>query len=87
MLIPETFLLGPDRWRVKYKKMRKYGETDFYERTITLRRGLSQEQLEQTFGHELVHAIGMQLGRKSLDRSERQTEALGAMLVQFINQV
>lgn len=50
--------------------------------TISLRKELTKQTKEQTFCHELVHAIKFTMGQT--EHSEQEVDAFGYLLHQFL---
>ena len=88
MFIPSTFELGGLTWTVKFVK--KFpdklvqGECDIVTTTIKVKSTLSQEMKEQTFCHELVHAIKFAMGIAEQDHNEVDVDAFAMYLHQFL---
>jgi len=92
--IPKSFkLLGFD-WKVKYdnKKLNdkeNYGESHFFSNSIILSttqglESLSKDKINQTFFHELVHAILDTMKEHDLSENEKFVDLFGNLLYQFI---
>ncbi len=85
MNIPSSFQLGGITWKVKrVKRLKgKYGDCDLAKTTIRILDTIDEKLKEQTFCHELVHAILFSMGKA--DHDEEFTDAFGFMLHQFLN--
>lgn len=85
MDIPSEFKLGGLTWKVKRMKQLKgkYGDCQLEKQTIRLLDTLPQELKEQTFCHELVHAIKFAMGED--DHNEVHTDAFAMYLHQYLN--
>lgn len=85
MIIPETFTLGGLTWKVKRMKSLKgkYGDCIIEKQTIRLLDTIPTELKEQTFCHELVHAIKFAMGED--DHDEKHTDAFAMYLHQYLN--
>lgn len=76
MKIPKRVKIGGFWWTIKLDKNvafegQVYGSTHFPSQTIFLDPRLPQQKLEQTFIHELLHAINWQYGvAKILDKPD-----------------
>lgn len=93
-LIPKQFILGGRTYKVRRNDKLDYehnwnGEHDTYRQEINLAYKLggvdaNVESIEQTFYHELVHAILYTLGEKDLNQNEKFVDMFGTMLHQFM---
>ena len=80
--IPMSFYLVGCQWTVKYvEDLTEYGTCDCTTQTIRLRAGMPKAFTEQTFFHELVHAIMFAMGHTQQD--EVFVDAFGALLHQY----
>jgi hypothetical protein len=86
MKIPLRFALGGFDWEVVYRKRLKgrYGDCDVSKRRITLKEGIDQQLLEQTFCHELQHAMEIAMGVNSDDHNEIEIDMRATFLHQFL---
>jgi hypothetical protein len=81
-MIPKTFQLVGGKWTVKtVKDMTDLGRCDPAVFTIYIKEGLNPAYAEQTFYHELVHAIMFAMGKN--EHNEEFVDAFGALLHQF----
>lgn len=80
--IPTSFYLVGGLWTVKFvEDLSEYGKCDCATFTICLRSGMNKTFTEQTFAHELVHAIMFAMGHTQHD--EVFVDAFGALLHQY----
>jgi hypothetical protein len=80
--IPMSFYLVGCQWTVKYvEDLSEYGKSDCSTQTIFLRAGMNKVFTEQTFCHELVHAIMFSMGHTS--HGEIFVDAFGQLLHQY----
>lgn len=86
MKIPTSFQLGGITWKVVLRKRLpgKYGECDLAKTTIYVRENIDQELKEQTFCHELAHAIQFAMGISQENHDEQQIDAFATFLHQFL---
>lgn len=69
MIVPKSFVMAGNRWRVKMrKKMDTYGLCDFESHTIYIAekvgtRVVPHEDQVKTFIHEALHALEFTMGR------------------------
>ena len=84
MNIPSQFTLGGLVWKVVWRKRikGKYGECVLHKQTIHLLSGLPPELTEQTFLHELCHAIHYAMGKN--EHNEEFIDAFATMLHQAL---
>ena len=81
-MMPRSFDLVGGKWSVKtVKDMTDLGRCDPAVFSIYIKEGLHPMYAEQTFYHELVHAILFSMGRN--DHDEVFVDAFGALLHQF----
>ena len=84
-MIPKQFALAGCTWRVvEVADMEDLGCTNPQTFTITLRKSLNTQAKEQTFCHELVHAIKFTMGQT--EHTEQEVDAFGHLLYQFLKQ-
>ncbi len=85
MEIPSSFVLGGLTWKVRFVKRLpgKYGDCDLAKQVITIKSTISKELQEQTFCHELVHAILFARGILQENHDEQETDAFATFLHQF----
>lgn len=82
-MIPKKFTLAGCEWTVvEVEEMEDLGCTNPQTFTITLRKRQNQQSKEQTFCHELVHAIKFTMGLT--DHDEKEVDAFGYLLHQFL---
>ena len=80
--IPTSFYLVGCQWNVKYvEDLSEYGKCDCATQMIFLRAGMNKNFTEQTFCHELVHAIMFAMGHTQQD--EIFVDAFGQLLHQY----
>ena len=80
--IPMSFYLVGCQWNVKFvDDLSEYGKCDCATQMIYIRNGMNKAYTEQTFFHELVHAIMFTMGHTTHD--EVFTDAFGGFLHQF----
>ena len=86
MIIPSTFELGGFTWHVRRVKRLKgaWGDTNVAKREIRILDTLDQQVKEQTFCHELMHAIEVALGVNPDDHDEQKIDARAMYLHQFL---
>ena len=84
MNIPASFKLGGLTWKVVWRKRLKgkYGECVLEKQIIHILEGLPPELTEQTFLHELCHAIHYAMGKNEHD--EEFIDAFATMLHQAL---
>ena len=79
-MIPKQFALAGCTWRVvEVVDMEDLGCTNPQTFTITLRKSLNTQAKEQTFCHELVHAIKFTMGQT--EHSEQEVDAFGIFYI------
>lgn len=84
MRIPKTFELGGMKWEVvQIENLAELGRCLRDVQTIQLKKNEKAATKEQTFCHELVHAIKYTLGEAE-DHSEKEVDLMGTMLHQFL---
>jgi hypothetical protein len=87
MVIPSEFQLGGIKWTVRRMKRLKgkWGDTSILKQEIRILDTLPQEVKEQTFCHELMHAIEIALGHNPDDHDEIAVDARAMYLHQYLN--
>lgn len=87
MIIPSEFELGGFKWHVRRVKRlkNKWGDTNVSKREIRILDTLDQQVKEQTFCHELMHAIEIALGHNPDDHDEVAIDARAMYLHQYLN--
>ena len=89
MNIPTEFYLGGIKWTVKRVKRLKgaYGDCNTTTATIRIRDDGQTDPLliEQTFCHELTHAIQIAMGKPGDEHDEKFTDAFATFLHQYLN--
>ena len=89
----KEFMLGAVKWRVvidneKMNQGDSLGQTSFTESVIYLAdthkgKSIPKDLIEQTFYHELVHAILDAIGQDDLVYDEKIAQGMGMLLHQF----
>lgn len=80
--VPSTFYLVGGLWTVKYvDDLSEYGKCACDTQTIFIRSGMNKTFTEQTFFHELVHAVMFAMGHNSHD--EVFVDGFGQLLHQY----
>ena len=80
--IPSSFQLAGFDWSVVIRAdLSEYGRCDPNTQTIFIREGMNEQMTQQTFFHELVHAVMFAMGQTNHD--EVFTDAFGSFLHQF----
>jgi len=80
--VATTFSLAGAVWTVEFvNHLDDMGKCDAEKQTISIRSGMNAQAVEQTFYHELVHAIMFTMGK--LNHDEEFTDAFGALLHQY----
>ena len=80
--LPTSFTLAGFEWTVKMvNDLSEYGRCDSGTQIIYIREGMNEQMTQQTFFHELVHAIMFTMGHTTHD--EIFTDAFGAFLHQY----
>ena len=83
-LVPTQFRLAGMDWRVVFSEtLADLGQCDNDTNTITIRQGMSKQQTEQAFCHELVHAIFYTMGNTD-DHDEKLVEGFVQLLYQYL---
>jgi hypothetical protein len=88
MSIPSSFYLGAIPYSVTIvnhiDKGESLGVTDPDEGTIMVMRDMIRPRKEQTFCHELIHALFDAAGRDDLGSDEVLVDVLGTLLHQYM---
>lgn len=85
MKIPNEFKLGGIKWSVTQMPLcGTLGQCYMTNATIQLEKSLQREVKEQTFCHELVHAIMFTMGMR--DHDEKFVDAFAVFLHQYLTQ-
>jgi CII-binding regulator of phage lambda lysogenization HflD len=80
--VATTFSLAGAVWTVEFvNHLDDMGKCDSEKQTISIRSGMNKQSTEQTFYHELVHAIMFTMGKLSHD--EEFVDTFGAFLHQY----
>lgn len=80
--VPTSFYLVGCEWKVKFvDDLSEYGKCDCATQMIYIRSGMNKAYTEQTFFHELVHAIMFSMGHSQHD--EVFIDAFGQLLHQY----
>jgi Zn-dependent peptidase ImmA (M78 family) len=80
--LPTSFTLAGFEWTVAVRAdLSEYGRCDPTTQTIFIREGLNEQMTQQTFFHELVHAIMFAMGKTVHD--EEFTDIFGSFLHQY----
>lgn len=89
MLIPDKIKIGGITYQIKQEHMDKndeglcrFGETDYLNAVITLNTDYPRERLEQTFFHELMHAVFFESSNSEQAEDERLVDSVGLLLYQ-----
>ena len=85
MKIPKTFTLGAITWKVKIVEdlPDRMGQADYRNATILIEKNSNSRIMEQTFCHELLHALFFSTGRVEEDHPEQLVDALAHYLHQY----
>lgn len=84
-LVPDSFMLAGIKWKViKAKHLTDLGNCEMETATVYLRDGLDEQIEEATFCHELVHAIQFSMGLDGTKHDEREVDAFGLLLHQYL---
>jgi len=82
MNIPDKIKVGPFTFHVKHSKhLDCLGETFCDDLVIKIQKGLPTEVAEETFLHELFHAVNHVYCNRSLDESEIRQMSIGVYQV------
>ena len=77
-----TFNLAGSQWQTNYlSHMEEMGKCDPEKQIIFIRTDMNKQTTEQTFYHELVHAILFTMGK--LNHDEEFVDTFGAFLHQY----
>ena len=80
--IPTAFQLAGFEWTIRFvPDLSEYGRCDPTTQIIFIREGMNEQLTQQTFFHELVHAIMFSMGQTNHD--EVFTDAFGTFLHQY----
>ena len=80
--VATSFYLAGSKWHVSYLcNMEEMGKCDAEKQTIFIRMDMNKQSTEQTFYHELVHAIMFTMGK--LNHDEEFVDTFGAFLHQY----
>ena len=80
--LPTSFTLAGFEWTIVVRAdLSEYGRCDPSTQVIYIREGMNEQMTQQTFFHELVHAIMFTMGHTTHD--EVFTDAFGAFLHQY----
>ena len=81
-VVATSFALAGFDWSVRFVEgLADYGSCNPSSQEILLRAGMNEQMTQQTFFHELVHAILFTMGKTNHD--EEFTDAFGAFLHQY----
>lgn len=87
MKIPKAFFLAGTKWTVEeVNNLSACGETHMNNAVIKLRKELAPQVKEQTFLHELMHAIYYTRGDTN-DHDEKDVDSIAHFLHQYLVQV
>lgn len=82
-LIPSKFTLAGTNWTVRQVEgISELGLCNPETHTISLRNGMTTQALEQTFCHELVHALMFTAGH--INHDEVFVDCMGSLLHQWL---
>jgi hypothetical protein len=86
MPIPTEFQLGGTTWKVVLRKRLKgrFGDCDMKRQQIQILDTLPEDVKDQTFYHELTHAIQIAMGYNTDDHDEVFTDNFAVFLHQFM---
>jgi len=83
--IPKSFQLAGVVWTVEESEaISDMGHCDGEGAIIRIRKDLSKQMKFATFTHELMHAIKFAAGIPQEDHNEREIDAMGNLLHQFL---
>jgi len=87
VVIPEEFYLAGRRWKVIIADLNgeEMGLCDTNTCTIKLDSENEDEEMEDTFFHELIHAVKYTLGWKDNKKNHHECDSLGGIIMQFTN--
>lgn len=81
-VVATSFTLAGFDWTVRFiEGLADYGTCNPSSQEILLRAGMNEQMTQQTFCHELVHAIMFTMGKVNHD--EEFIDAFGSLLHQF----
>jgi len=81
-VVATSFTLAGFDWTVRFiEGLADYGTCNPSSQEILLRAGMNDQMTQQTFFHELVHAIMFAMGK--LNHDEEFTDAFGSFLHQY----
>lgn len=87
-MIPKSFTLFGETYKVKklvkVDKQDSWGEHDPVKNIIKIKKGLNQEQQQQTFYHEIFHVILSNLGYTELNKDEVLIDTMAKALHQIM---
>lgn len=85
MKIPKTFVLGGTTWVVEQVETLPgcMGLCNNQEAKISILKSLNKDVKEQTFFHELIHAIMFSMGKPGESHNEEFVDGFGTFLHQF----
>ncbi|MFC6315184.1 MULTISPECIES: ImmA/IrrE family metallo-endopeptidase [Lapidilactobacillus] len=93
MLIPDKVKVGSITYQVKQEHIDKtddglyqFGVTDYLNAVITINSDYPQERKEQTFFHELMHAVFFESSNSDQAADERLVDSTGLMLYQVFKE-
>lgn len=93
MLIPNKVKVGSITYQVKQEHIDKtddglyeFGVTDYLNAIITINSDYAQERREQTFFHELMHAVFFESSNSEQAADERLVDSTGLMLYQVFKE-
>lgn len=69
----------------KFQEKDLCGDCDIKTKTIRVLATLDEEVKEQTFCHELVHAIKFSMGKEEANHNEEDTDGFAMYLHQYLN--
>ena len=73
---PTKLIVGGIEFKIVFKEMRDFGEMDFDKKTISIRKGLSDEETFDTIIHEANHASLSVSGLTHILDDENTEEAI-----------
>ena len=81
-VVATSFTLAGFDWTVRFiEGLADYGSCNSATQEILIRDGMNEQMTQQTFFHELVHAILFTMGKTNHD--EEYTDAFGSLLHQY----
>lgn len=87
MIIPKRFKIGGVTWTVKEVEVIPggcFGQTELWNAEISITKSLKQDTKEQTYIHELLHALMFSMGKRNHD--EEFVDGLATLLHQYLKQ-